>query len=278
MTTAAAVGTLFFVAVVTGVLVSWPVYRGLRRRSRYRLVAETPTATPGDAAPGDTVLLTGTLRAGDDGVTGPVSGAVAPLAAWALDEFQDESTQLKYWTPTARGLRVTRGSVADDGESVALPSRTVECSTGEYTGLTGYDAVTGFDVDETLVEVADWDRVEEVSPTDSLPPRLQDLEEAVGLDAAKTGVTLIDLGRTHGTRRYREARVEAGETVTVRGTVREEDDGPVLGPPADGPGLVTDLDPDALARRYRWAYRKRVYGALALWAGVVGFAAVVITV
>lgn len=256
----------------------WPMYKGWQRRRRYQLVRDTPTETPETAGHGDTVLLTGVARGTGD-VTAPVSGDEALLATWAIQEWQDESSQLKYWTPEARGLRTDGFRIESDGSAVEFPARTDEATTDDLTSLVGYDVVTGLATDDALVEVAEFDTVEEVPQADDPPERLRDLERRVGLDEPDAGTTLIDLGRTHGTRRYREAVLDDGDGVTIRGTVTAPERpgaSPTLSIPEEGPAIVSDLDADALASRYRWAYWKQFYGSIAVVLTLMLFAAVAI--
>jgi hypothetical protein len=274
------VGAVLAVGVAMTVAGALPMYKGWQRRERYHLVRDTPTETPETASAGETVLLTGTARAHDAPVTAPLSGGDALVAAWSIREWQDESSQSKYWSPEARGLRSAPVRIEAGDDAVAFPGRSQEGTTGAVTSLVGYDAITGFDVDDTLVEAASFDTTEEVPQADDPPDRFRDLERRVNLDPPESGLTLVDLGRTHGTRQYREVVVEEGDAVTVRGTVRtakQPNDSPVLAVPEDGPAIVSNLDADALARRYRWSYWTLFYGTIVVILGTMLFAALALT-
>jgi len=266
------IGAALMVALTMSLVCSWPMYKGWKRRERYELVRDTPEATPATARAGDTVLLSGPVRSAD-GVTGPVSGERGALAAWSLDEWQ-ESTQLKYWSPTAYGLSHGPLHIEDDAATVTVPARDDAVAAGMTESVLGYDAVIGFDLKETLVEVGAYGTEIEVPQGDAAPDRLRELEASLGIEEPSSGATLIDLGRTHGTRRYREARLDDGDEITVRGTVTAE--GTVV-PPEDGPAMLSTLSPGALARRYRWTYWKLFYGMMVVIAAMTLAAAAAVS-
>lgn len=273
------IGAVLIVGLTMTVLCAWPMYKGWQRRARYHLVRDTPTETPETATTGDTILLTGTARGGDSQIVAPLSGDDALLAAWSILEWQDESSQLKYWSPEARGLWSAAIQIETGDEAVTLLERSQEGATSSMTSLVGYDAVTGFDIGDTLVEVEAFETTEDVPQADEPPESFRALERQVGLDAPDAGVTLIDLRRTHGTRRYRETTIEDGDTVTIRGTIRtaaQPSGSPVLSVPDEGPIIVSDLDADALAQRYRWSYWKLFYGSIAVILGLMLFAALAV--
>lgn len=263
MTSADAVGAVVVVGLAMSVAAAWPIYKGWQRRARYRLVRDTEVETPDTATPGNTVLLTGTARTRESPIHAPLSERDALVAAWSISEWQDENLQLKYWSPEARGLRSGAFEIESDGAFVTVPAQTCEGSTTSTTSMLGYDAVTGFDMESTLVEVESFDFAEEIPQTAEPPAQFHTLERQVGLQAPDPGVTLVDLGRKHGARRYHEAIVEPGDTLTIRATPETTGDGAkVLAPPERGPMIISDLDPDTLTWRYRWSYLKLFYGSI----------------
>ncbi|GAB3681054.1 hypothetical protein GCM10028857_04690 [Salinarchaeum chitinilyticum] len=273
------IGAVLSVGVAMTVAGAWPLYKGWRRRDRYRLVRDAPTETPATTTINETVLLTGTATKRDGTVTAPLSGDDALLATWSILEWQDE-TKMKYWSDEARGLRRAPIQIEAEGEAVALPERSNEAPTDALTSIVGFDAITGFEIGGALVELENFDISEDVPQADDPPERFRKLERQIGLDAPDPGVTLVDLGRTHGTRRYREAALNDGDAITIRGTLRTAEEpgaAPVLSAPDDGPLLVSDLDADALERRYRRSYRILFYGTIAVILTMMLFAALVVT-
>jgi|GEM_PF-1740363 len=259
------IGAALSVGVAMTVAGALPLYQGWRRRDRYHLVRDTPTETPATATASETVLLRGTATARERPIDAPMTGDDALLAAWSIREWQDENMNMKHWTPEARGLQMAGVRIEADGSAITVPDRSHEATTDVLTSLVGYDAITGFEIDDALVEFDEFDTAEEVPQGIDPPERFRDLERRVGLDASQPGATLIDLGRTHGTREYREAVVGSGDTLTVRGTVRQAKEpgvGRVLETPEDGPAIVSDLDADALEQRYRRSYRILFYGMI----------------
>lgn len=262
---AGVVGAVLSVGVAMTVAGAWPLYKGWQRRGRYQLVKDTPTASPATATTGETVLLTGTATPHGSPVSAPLSGVDAALATWSIREWQDENLDMKYWTEEGSGLRSATIRIGVGDDAVTFPERFQEGTTDLSTSVSGYDAVTGLDVEDTVVEIDAFDTTEDVPQADDPPERFRDLERQIGLDAPDPGVTIVDLGRTHGTRRYREAVIEEGDTVTIRGTVRTTTDpeaSRVVTAPDDGPVIISNLDPDALSRRYRRSYRKLFYGTI----------------
>lgn len=263
MTSADAVGAVVMVGLAMSVAAAWPIYKGWQRRARYRLVRDTEVGTPDTVTSGNTVLLTGAARTRESPIHAPLTEREALVAVWSVSEWQDENLQLKYWSPEARGLRSGAFGIESGGALVTVPAQTCEGSTTSTTSMLGYDAVTGFDIESTLVEVESFDFTEEIPQAVEPPAQFRTLERKVGLEAPDPGVTLVDLGRKHGARRYHEAIVEPGDTLTIRGTIETRADGEkVLAPPERGPMVVSDLDPDTLAWRYRWSYWKLFYGSI----------------
>lgn len=272
------VGVVLLVGLVMAVPGSWYLYKGYRRRDRYRLVRDTPTATPASASAGETVLVTGTVGESDDRIDAPISDAEGGLAAWSILEWQ-KSVQFRYWSPEARGLRSATVRIECDDGTAVFPGRRCEDTTDSTTSLVGYDAVTGFEVADTLVELDEFSTVDDVAQGSDPPKRFRRLERRVGLDAPDAAWTLFDLTRTGGTRRYRETGLKRGDTITVRATLEapaNPDTPPVLSTPENGPAIVSDLDADALARRYRWTYWKLCYGTVGVILAIMAVAAVAV--
>lgn len=273
------IGAVLSVGVAMTVAGAWPMYQGWRRRDRYRLVRDAPTETPASASVGETVLLTGTATERDGTISAPLSGDDALFATWSILEWQDE-TKMKYWSDEARGLRRAPIQIEAEGDAVTVPERSHEAPTDTLTSIVGFDAITGFEIDGALVELDGFDTSEDVPQAADPPERFRELEGQIGLDEPESGVTLVDLGRTHGTRRYREATLDDGDAITIRGTVRTAEEpgaAPLLTAPEDGPLLLSDLDADALERRYRRSYRILFYGTIAVILTMMLFAALVVT-
>lgn len=64
---------------------------------------------------------------------------------------------MKYWSPTVRGLRHTTLRSEDETTAVSMPARESEERTGATTSIFGYDAVVGFEIGETPLELDSFD-------------------------------------------------------------------------------------------------------------------------
>ena len=249
------------------IVCTWPLIKGWQRRSRYQLIREIPTKTPATAEVGETALITGEVCRIDGQITSPVANETGALTAWSISEWHDESTQLKYWSPVARGLQSTTLRIGNDKQCVVLPDKGHEAATDSTTSIFGYGAVTGFEIEKHIVELDAFSTEEEIPQNEPPPERLRRMENQVGLEEPDEGMTLVDFGRTHGTRRYRETVLTEGDTITVRGTIATADQAgspPVVTPPANGPIVLSNMDADSLAWRYRWNYWKLFYGGIAI--------------
>jgi len=261
---AEAVGSALLVGLTLTVLCSWFLYRGWQFRRRARRLRESRSGTLATARPGDTVVVTGTASGRDGVVTGPLSGERGVLAAWLIEEWHNVFS--RFWSSEARGVRTASFEVETDDRRVAVNARTADGPTEVWGGVSGADALVGLDTEDVLVELGSFGTDTEVAATADRPGRFRDLEREVGLDDAENEA-VFDIGRTDGTRRYRESVLDAGEEVTVRGTLAVPDDAggpPVVAPPDDGRLLFSTLSADALYRRYRRSYWKLFYGPLAL--------------
>jgi hypothetical protein len=259
-----AVGSALLVGFTLTVLCSWFLYRGWRFRRRARRIRETPSESLATTRPGDSVVVTGTASARGDAVTGPISGERGVLAAWLIEEWH--SVFSRFWSSEARGVRTASFEVEADERTVAVRARTADGPTDLWDGVSGADALVGLATEAVLVEVDSFGTDTEIAAGADRPGRFRDLEREVGLDDAENEA-VFDVGRTDGTRRYRESVLETGEEVTVRGTLAAPDDPgspPVVTPPDDGRLLVSTLSAEALSRRYRRSYWKQFYGPLAL--------------
>ncbi|QPV61837.1 hypothetical protein I7X12_13895 [Halosimplex litoreum] len=261
---AEAVGSALLVGLTLTLSCSWFLYRGWRFRRRARRVRETPSETLATARPGDTVVVTGTASGRDGAVTGPLSGERGVLAAWLVEEWHNVFS--RFWSSKARGIRTASFEVDAGERTVAVRARTADGPAGLWDGVNGDDALVGLATEDVRVEVDSFGTDTEIAAAADRPGRFRDLEREVGLDDAENEA-VFDVGRTDGTRRYRESVLETGEEVTVRGTLAAPDDAgdpPVVTPPDDGRLLVSTLSAAALSRRYRRSYWKLFYGPLAL--------------
>lgn len=125
--------------------------------------------------------------------------------------------------------------------------------------------VDGLDVNGLWIEVETFDTNTRVLPNEEVPDHLQQLGSRVEFQANRPTrflPTLPRLRTPEATLQYRERSIEAGDEITVLGTVHETrtpDGSRTLGEPDEHPPLVSPLSPETLVRRYRWSYWKSVH-------------------
>ncbi|WP_436934130.1 hypothetical protein [Halovenus marina] len=277
--------------IVAGVLLllSSPLlYRGLKHRTRYRRFRERPVETPATATPGETALVTGTATENERGsISAPLSTDPALLAGWDIHSLHRyDALGVKHaWGQEALGVDTEGFHVRGDGQHVAVPdwSRHDRIEGTERLQLSGVGMmpVEGLDVKGLWLEIASFDSETRVLPGEELSDPTRRLCSRVGLEGDQSTSRLLPslprLRTPEGTRRFREATIEDGQTVTVVGAVRESStpNGALqLAEPDDVPPLVSDHSPEELLGRYRRSYRK-IYALVAfilLFASLMGVA------
>jgi hypothetical protein len=251
------------------------LYRGWQHRQRYLLVRDTRPASAATRADRP-VLVSGPVTA-DEAVEAPVSGDHVALVAWSIQDWRD-SGRVKAWLPAASGVRHERLRVdGEDGPAAVLPASHVAEAADSDDRLTGSETAVGVDTETTRVELDGFETEVEVPPSETPPDRLTRLQD--GLDTIDPGSSgaLVDFGRKHGTRRFRERTLTLGDRLTVRGVLSpapEPGVAPRVTAPEDGTLLLSSLSPGALERRYRSAYWRLFYGPLAVILLVMGVALV----
>ncbi|MEZ3117414.1 GIDE domain-containing protein [Halobaculum sp. MBLA0147] len=279
MITGEAIAAVVFLGVALLLPASVILYKGRRYRERYRLVRDTSELAATTGRPDEPVFVTGPVGA-DTSVTGPVSDEAAAFVVWSIEGWRD-SGKLKQWMPGAHGVRCDRLRVETDDGSVVVSVTSTASGSNFGDRLTGYETLVGVDTAEAHVEIDEFDCDREVAPDETPPERLQRLRDEVDVTEPSDTSNLIDLGRTHGTHRYREHAVESGERLTVRGTLStpaEPGEAPRVTEPEDDPLLISTLSPDELAKRYRRAYWRLFYGPLTVIGLVLAGALVLLSI
>lgn len=257
------------------------LYRGWRRRARYRNLRDARPDSVDHLTPGTTTLLAGDVRPTDDTVSAPLSETEAVLSATAVDEWL-KTLRFRGWHFAAHSLTTPGFTLRTDSGDVSVPAY----SHANGTNRMGFaleemreDAVVGRTIGNVAVEVDTFETEFEVGPDETRSERVAAFDRRVGLEEPRTASIIDLLGRADGTRRYRELAVEPGQTVTVYGTVVASDSADIaLGVPDDGSLLVSTLPPDDLLRRYRRRYLPWLYlpSALVVGGTLLTFAVLVV--
>jgi len=210
-------------------------YIGLLTYRNYKLQREietTETTPTHNVRPGTTVEVQGEAATAADSIdTLRPTSEDAVCCVWRVDTW-DETGDTSTWDPSAIGVVAVPFTIADEyGEQ--------EIAIGEHhhdLGSTGLSlqAIRGFaktvttvqDMvqsefvsDEVVVDLREWDEVLEVDPEEEPPETVAAFIEqtrAVG-ETSGSITNVVDIGRKHGRRRYRQAVLAAGDEVYALG-------------------------------------------------------------
>lgn len=237
-----------------------------------RLIGTTEATPALDVRPNATVEVAGTVAADAETFPSPVAATPAVACVWRVDAWSERGgTPL--WRPLATGVRSVPFEIEDRSGRQAIDVGTHVYDLSSLRELVrafagGQDAVrVGLVRDGLTLDMAGWtDRVE--VPPDETPPdsiqRFVDETEAVS-PASDSITNVVDLGKKHGRRRYREALLVPGDPCYALGTT---DDGGTL---SIDPGELTlgiGREADVLARKRSRARRGGVASVAILLAGL----------
>jgi hypothetical protein len=264
-----------FVAMVFGAAA---VHWGYRRRRYGDVVTRTPRRTVGDVSEPGFVHLEGEVTPvdGDDepSVSAPFSGDACVVAGWRVADW-DERGGTESWRRVAEGYESVAFDL-DDGFG------TIRVDPGHGTNDGRYESVgrfgNGVVVDDANVDLGRFRREHRIAPGEDRPSRVREFEtEARAVPEQSGSVTnAVDVGTAHGERRYREATVEYGDSVSVLGRVESVDGNAgarrlrpadaVVRPIDDGPFVLSVRSRDELRDLTRWWLPAVVAGAgLVCW-------------
>lgn len=211
-------------------------YIGLLTYRNYTLqrkIEKTETTPTRNVRPEATVEVQGKITTAAADTIDPLlpTDDDAVCCVWRVDTW-DETGDTSTWNPSAIGAVAVPFTIADDyGEQ--------EITVGEHhhdlgstgaslqairgvakTVSTAQDMVqTGFVSDEVMVDMREWDEVVEVDPDEAPPETVAafiEQTEAVG-EASGSITNVVDIGRKHGRRRYRQAVLAVDDEVYALG-------------------------------------------------------------
>lgn len=226
-------GALTIAIAIAGLL--FGPYIGLLTYRNYKLRREietTETTPTRDVRPGTTAEVQGAVATATDTVDTLLPTADdAVCCVWRVDTW-DETGDTSTWNPSGIGVVAVPFTIRDEyGEQeIAIGEHRHDLgSTGvslqalrgfAKTVSTAQDMVqTGFVGDEAVVDLREWDEVIEVGPDEAPPETVAafiEQTEAVG-EASGSITNVVDIGRKHGRRRYRQAVLAAGDEVYALG-------------------------------------------------------------
>lgn len=202
---------------------------GRRRRTYYRLLADTPRTDVRQIDEPGLVELSGEVVPADDVADGsvpfdaPLSGtAETVVAGWRVEEWSETGDRSR-WKTLASGVD-TVPFVLDDGTGRVLVD---PGSRAERGGLLGRIRDLGelqdsVEVGDTTVDFRTLPTVREIGAQEDTPPDIRAFVDEKPSLSQQTGsfTNVVDIGNAHGDRRYREATITVGDEVYLLGPAR----------------------------------------------------------
>jgi len=213
-------GSMFVILGMVGIAY------GLGLRRRYELITATPTTdVRAISEPGMVEIVGEVVPAAEGGETfaSPVFGRECVAAAWDVYDWSEHGKHSN-WKHVAEGYVSTPFNVDDGTGRVLVDLGNNGGRAGAFSRLRGIGEFSeSVSLDGVIV---DFERLERYrQPVDEEPPeRLQKLEATSAVPEQTESITnVIDVGKSHGDRRYEEGVVEPGDEVYVLGTATHED-------------------------------------------------------
>ena len=229
-------------ALATGGVLGGPYAMRLAQQNYRDLqqMGDAKTTPTREVRPNTAVEVSGTVSATAETVPSPVTGTDTVCCVWQVETW-DKATKYNMWRPTAIGVTSVPFAIEEEygQQRIALGTHTYELPSssfdlvGQLKGLveltqTTQDSVGAGYVDEELsVEMQQWDAAVEVGAEESPPASIQrfvDETDPVHPATDSPLTNLVDIGRQHGSRRYREALLTPGDSCYTLGTADENGD------------------------------------------------------
>ena len=229
---------LFLMGALFGSIGGWFAYRGLSMTRRgYTLWRSDPTPAQDARTAGGLVELEGKAVPEDERLEAPFTGTDCLAYRWRV-ESRRRSSDNNRWVHVASGHESVPFRIEDDSGRILVDPAGAELSIGiSDTTNVGRGETAGDRIAAFLESV--------------------DVEPGKG-DERNLGPLTVETGDR---RRYREGRIEPGDTVHVYGpaerdfTVADDADdvtAAVRDEAGDGPFLVSDADESSTVRRFLW--------------------------
>lgn len=264
-------GVLLVTFGIVGVVIGW------KRRAIYQTMTETEAVDIREINSPGVIEVEGRVEPVDDLLEAPITGRNGTFVAWKVEEW-DERGDTDTWRNLAHGIASVPFAVDDDTAAIRIDPGDVHESAGKWTQVTGVAASDGVVVDDVLAEFDTFPVEEKVEREGTTPAHIRTFHaKTSGLEDASDSsyAEVIDVGRKHGDRRYREQVIEPGEDVYVFGAVEGRDDDrehlhpdrAEIVPPDDGVMIVSNQSEASIESEYASSYRFQLRG------GIVGLLA-----
>ncbi|MUV86497.1 hypothetical protein GJ631_07925 [Natronomonas sp. CBA1123] len=201
------------------------LYSAWKRREIATLVDETPRVDIGDIESPGLVRVRGTVAPSAEGTfISPIAGdRECVLSAWEIEE-QYDTPKTNSWESAAWGVRSERFHIEDATGtlSVAINDRTVGNETGDVFTPEKLLVSDGVAVDGLQCAFGTFETEVETDYEESPPKRIRDFLAAtpgVSVDPMATDL-VVDASK----RRYSEATLQPGDSVSLLGHVSRQDD------------------------------------------------------
>lgn len=181
------------------------IHSGFKRRKQRELIEETPTADIESVSIGPAELK-GTAKPLDDVIEAPFTDEECLYLSWEIEEWQ-QTDDGNSWETIESGTQY-RSFLLDDGTGEirvdTSSSAEWEIANGSYSCEVAADETPPEGIQRFLTEEDDVDAPDEPS--------------------------MLDVGKQHGDRRYRQNLLKPGEEAYVYGAVRTDDSDLAIGP------------------------------------------------
>jgi hypothetical protein len=279
-----AIGSALFLGMVLTALGSPLIYRGWQRRKTYRELIDLPTTFSAAKERGGIIQVSGRVKDTEATVSSPIQSARCELAFWKAATLRryDTLNHMSYWSVI--GLGVDGETLTVSGEQGAVKvsdldrKETLDASEKIHHLLKSNGNTV---LDSVLTELDPPDFEERRLPSEEWDQRHVELGDRIGEDPKTTsspgilGKILNAIRTPEGTVQFQETTVNAGDTVTVIGTVVSGQDKCVRlqGTESIDPA-ITRCSPSEWAQKHRRAYRIQLYAIPTLIMAITSLAGI----
>lgn len=281
-----AIGSALLLGMVLTALSSPLIYRGWQRRNTYRELIDLPTTCQDTEERGGIIQVSGRVKDTGETVTSPIQAMRCELAFWKAETLRryDVFNHMSYWSVMGFGV---------DGEKLVVSGEQDDIEVSDLDGKKTFNASEKVSqllksnentvLDSVLTELDPPEFEERRLPSEKWSQRHVELGDRISEKAETTsspgilGKILNAIRTPEGTAQFQETTVNAGDTVTVIGTVVSDQDKYVRlqGTESIDP-VITRCSPSEWIQKHRRAYRIQLYGIPILIVAITSLAGILV--